>query len=258
MSKFAATSHDDANVNYLNNISKAFDFLYKNYVNYTHKLSYKSEKTSQDSVLVKRLKPLFIREKFDLAKNLLVTDLQDAIEASTIQIMIYKQQIHQLQRRSPPSIFLNSAKYSPYYWILTDVDYTKMHPVIRDIVLYYRKSDTTTAMNDKNKQMLETFLTRDNSIQRRYAFLLSRFLSQQLTRGEDYSELIRSEQCEVFEKFCHSLLSKRAKNIRSKVKKIKKDSLRVVERERSRHLSEYSRLKSLVLLEPDFGLNEVD
>jgi hypothetical protein len=37
---FVSSTHEDAQTNYLNNMSRAFDFLYKNYVNYVHKLSY--------------------------------------------------------------------------------------------------------------------------------------------------------------------------------------------------------------------------
>jgi hypothetical protein len=179
---------------------------------------------------------------------MLLRDLRDLIEASSVQILVYKQQIHQLQKRLPPSIFLSDPSYAPYFWILTDVDYSQMHPMVRESVMYYRKG--IRPIDEQTQDMLNTFLRKHGTIERRYLFLLSKFLAEKTQE----SLLVASEQREAFAKYCYDLLRKRTKNIRTKVKSIRKDRVRVMERERSKQLGEYNRLRVLQLQEPQFEI----
>jgi hypothetical protein len=251
---FISTNHPDVFTNYLNHLSKVFDFLHKNYINYIHKLSYENT-GKKNEILEKRLRPIVIKEKFEIAKKMLMSDLRDMIEATSLQILIYRQQVHQLQLRSPPSIFLADPKYAPYYWILTDVDYSEMHPTLRHVMQFYRKRSTqSTLLNEQTTDMLERFLTRHGTIERRYLYLMAKFFQQNRQNYE--RKLAPKEQREEFGKFCYEILRKRIKNIRTNARKIRKDKIRVLERERSKHMSEYNKLRGLQLQEPQFNVED--
>ncbi|KAG2393684.1 hypothetical protein C9374_007215 [Naegleria lovaniensis] len=145
---------------FLNGIAKRMDFLHKNYVRYLNKLatsgmsntsSSNQEDLSSSSTtssitdpsniteltsLQKRMYPIVFRNKFNLAKDLLLRDLYDSIEKCQLKTEMYRQQVKAISRFIPPSFFLNDPSFAPYYWVLTDIDYKLMPPFLRHYVLY--------------------------------------------------------------------------------------------------------------------------
>ncbi|KAF0983729.1 hypothetical protein FDP41_007644 [Naegleria fowleri] len=152
---------------FLNNIAKRMDFLHKNYVRYLNKLASSNDdddgmnasnqqedlsssntstlptatptmdrNNTQRTSLQKRMYPIVFRNKFSLAKDLLLRDLHDSIEKCQLKTEMYRQQVKAISRFIPPSFFLNDPSFAPYYWVLTDVDYKLMPPFLRNYVLY--------------------------------------------------------------------------------------------------------------------------
>ena len=147
----AIRSDPQYTTNYLNDVAKRIDFLHKNYVRYLNKLGNESELTKatnhpttnteenhnpSSTPFQQRIYPIVLRNKFQLGKELLMRDLQDSMDKCQLRTEMYKQQIRTLSKFIPPPFFLYSSKYSPYYWVLTDIDYKLMPPFLRNYVLY--------------------------------------------------------------------------------------------------------------------------
>jgi hypothetical protein len=238
---------------YLNHLSQAFDFLHRNYLNYRNK----NLARIPNYVLQKRLKPIIIEQKFQLAKELMVQDLKDSIEKFNLQILIQRQQIRELRRRLPPRLpFLYKSKYAPFYWILTDMDYVQMSPALRNVLIYnvsntsfrniygiYDRSERFTLNEMDEKELDHMFFTSPHStIPQRYKKLRSIWVEKQ-----NLEHLIEQEQDSLFADYCFRLLKKRARLIVRRLRRLRRVELRNSIRERARCITELSMCNRLHL-----------
>ena len=149
-------------VEFLNGIGRKIDFLHQNYTRYLNKLTQGNQTMmmtsstvvsgiGNESTFQKRVFPIVFKNKFGLAKDILMRDLLDTIEKCQIKSEMYRQQIKAISKFVPPSFFLLDPKLSPYYWILTDIDYKLMPPFLRNFVLY---TNTSTVGNTSTNQGL--------------------------------------------------------------------------------------------------------
>ena len=181
-------------------------------------------------------------------------DLTDFIEKCNLQILIQKQQIRELRRRLPPRLpFLLKNKYAPYFWILTDLDYTQMNPALRNVLLYntsnmasrssmygggytYDRSERFQ-FTEQDEAELDYFLfiNPNTTIPQRYKKLKAVWAQK-----EGVSHVIESEQRELFAKYCFRLLKKRARLIVKKIRRIRRIDMRNTIRERSKYITELS------------------
>lgn len=309
--------HRDDKVRYLNAVARNIDFMYRNYVNYRIKLQTSSsadmdivstsssrsdglvaenegegedaadrekkrEKQLAKSALVTRMRPLFMKHKFNLAHMLMMEDVRDEIRMLSLQIAIKEAQLQQVISRLPPRFpFLAHQRFSPYFWILTQEDYRTMSYFCRSVFmshLHQRRrlleslnqgtaggvtsgnvasnANILAALENEDSWMLGAsprdrqifehefdIWSRRPFVRARYMHLLSQFVNR---HSQQCSNLVYEEQVARFRSFCFQHLTQRWNDGRKMLKTLRMD-VRKFQRERSRKQYEINRLGQLSL-----------
>lgn len=211
---------EDDKIAYLNKIAKTIDYMYKNFLRNRH--------NSKIDMLIKRIKPILMFQKFEFAKKIYIQDLQDYITAADIEIQIRRDQIQQILKRIPPyEPFVSDKSFSPYYWVLTD---SEISYFLNRTSTYYSESISLEEMKQYIKQP---------SIQIRYQTLLKRFLEIKNLKLHSSDENLQ------FSEWCNNILQQRTTEGQNLIQQVRKE-LRTFQRDRSKYsfqLNQISRLK---------------
>jgi len=204
-------------INHLNKIAETLDFLYKNYL--------KNRKISKIDNLMIRLKPIFLFQKFEFAKELYLVDLKETFEAIELELQIKKDQIEQILKRIPLSNpFLSDRKYSPYYWILTTNEYQIFRSSYSDYL---------------NLTQLDEYISRRH-IRLRYFTLLENFKNKIKIKLDD------DETRDLFSDWCFQILSNRTREGQLMIQGLRKE-MKLLQKEKSKIIFQINKLKKLRL-----------